>query len=232
MVLRADRTIQTKIAFEHELLGDSWPTNEAELGADHTLVHLGASGERRLLAVLHEGGAQRGADLQHLPHEVGVGDPVAIVGECRSPRGEHRMHRRDGFALPSEGRRRGDQDPAGRHFPGLHGHPFDHVRRVQRRRGVRHAAEGGEATGDGGPTTSLDGLFPALARLTEMDMGINQTRAHQKAVDVDAMSVTGVNLARTRLDGDDSAISDQDVGGGVEPATGIKHASAGQEGRV
>ena len=117
---------------------------------------------------------QRGAVLERAPHHAGVGDAIAVVGEDPHAEVVELAQRRE--LLPARATAR---DAAGDpHVARRVAAPFEHRLHdagvVERRVGVRHAHDRGEASERGAARAGVDGLAVFAARFAEVNLDVDE----------------------------------------------------------
>ena len=138
---------QQDVAGDDRLLGDRRPAGQAQDPGQLALVHLRALGQPGLLRVLRDHAVEGLHVLQRAPHQVRVGDALAVVGEDPHPGGGvgHRAELGQPLAGQAHGDRADREDVA---VPGLAAQApdlLDHTGGVGDRVGVGHGVHGGEA---------------------------------------------------------------------------------------
>src|SRR5213075_3437840 len=98
-------TREKDAADRHDLLGLGGNALEAELHAHATLVHGAAAGERRLLAVVGQGDAERTRVFERRAHHVGAGHGLAVVAQRDGAGADHLAEFGERLALLSDGDR-------------------------------------------------------------------------------------------------------------------------------
>ena len=188
---RADVGREQAVARDHGLLGDRRPAGEAEPPGELALVHLGALGEPRLLGVLGDHAVERLDVLQRPPHQDGVADAVAVVGEDPHPGGGVGHRAELGELLPGQpdGDRTDRVDVA---VAALAPEPpdlLDDAGGVGDRIGVRHRVDGGEAAHGGRLGAGEHGLGILAAGLAQVGVQVDQARQHDQPGRVDDLVV-------------------------------------------
>ena len=102
-----------------------------------------------------------------------------------------------------------------------------HQRRVIRRPGVGHGHHRGEAAGHRSPRPGENGFLPLIAWLTQVDVQVDEARAHPQPGDVHlARSVRGQGAVR---DGDHLAPPQEDVVHAVQRPARVNDPAAAQQ---
>ena len=178
---------QQDVAGDDRLLGDRRPAGQAQDPGQLALVHLRALGQPGLLRVLRDDAVEGLHVLQRAPHQVRVGDALAVVGE--DPHAGRGVGHRAELGQPLAGQAHGDRaDREHVAVPGLAAQPpdlLDHAGGVGDRVGVGHGVHGGEAAEGGGPGAGVDGLGVLAARLAQVGVQVDQARQGDQAAGVD-----------------------------------------------
>jgi hypothetical protein len=147
-------------------------------------VHDPACGHDLVLAVLGQHHAEGQRVLEGPPHEAAVLDPGPVVGEQAHAEVGQLGHRRQLLTGPAHGDGPAHLDPAQRRRPEGH-HLANHAGRVDRRSGVGHGHDRGEAAERRRPAAGLDrlGLLPSW--LAQVGVEVDQPRPHPAAAAVE-----------------------------------------------
>ena len=89
MDVPAGSSREQDVANHHDLFGLGRDALETEARADDAFVHRAARGERRLLAVVGDGDAERARVLERRAHEVRARDRTAVVAHRHGARTDH-----------------------------------------------------------------------------------------------------------------------------------------------
>ena len=221
MVAGAASLGQRQIACDHELLSQRRESGQAEIAGNLAFVH-NAARERWIFAMLDDRPIERGEGFKCGGHQCIVSQPVTVIAEGHRPGLGQRAEVRQllsGAALAEASDR---VHPATAHLLRLLEYALHHVGCVDWRCRVRHAGHGREAPGDGSGGARLDGLFVLAARLTKMDVHVDQSGNNEQAGGVDDP------LERRLIGpaGRNHASCDREVGRRVVAAAGVHNVAA------
>ena len=207
------------VARDDRLLGDAGPAGQPEPAGHLALVAAGVgAGEARVLRVLGDDAAEGLDVLERAPHDAGVVDAVAVVGEDPHgrPRARHETELGELGAVEALGH------GAHRHHLGQAAgtaeveHPLGGFGRVGDGARVGHREDGGVAARCRGRGPGGDGLGVLAAGLAQVHVEVDEARQGDETVGVEHLDVA----ARAhRADLADDAVLDEQVGGvGAEQA--------------
>ena len=172
----AGETREREVPRDRRLLRRRGHPRKAEPGGDRALVHDALRREREILRMLDDEQPERARVLEGVPEEPRVFDGRAVVRERdRARRGE--LHEIGELFPPPSARDRRDREHARAAGRGRAREELGHeARRVDRRLGVRHRADRGEAPANRGTRSGRDrfGLFKA--RLTQVGVQVDEPR--------------------------------------------------------
>lgn len=103
---------------------------------------------------------------------------------------------------------------------------------VDRRLRVGNAGHAREAAGDGRPGAALDRLILLPARLTEVDVHVDQAGGDDEPGGVDRLVGPADRLGAVISDRDDQPVADEQVVDPVDALRGIDHATATNQKRA
>ena len=150
-----DGLIDPNAAQEVEELAED---EEAEIEADEPLMHHTAAGQLQILAVTQDRFVEHGAIFERSSHHLGTGHRRAIVGECYSAACHHLPDLGQFLALAALGDAADGKDVGHSGSFGLQVDKLDGGLIIDRRFGVRHAGNAGDAAGDCGGAPDQRGM--------------------------------------------------------------------------
>jgi hypothetical protein len=188
-----------QIPGHHQLLGEGWQACDPETGGDGALVDLPQAGQGPVFGVFGHQGSGQISEISHRPtQQTGCRHRIAVVGEDADPCLVHPFVVGQFLSLPASG-----QGACGDDLDVADVASLPHSRRCRRapvdgRESVGHGNYGGEASGGRRPPPGRQILLPGLARVTEMDVEIDQTGPEPCATGVDHPVAVGLRLIADR----------------------------------
>ena len=145
----------------------------------------------RLFAVIDDGQAHRRAVAESLPHDVGVGDRVAVVAEADCARLCEFAHLRELLTLALLGNAADGQDAHGSLVPRLSQNVLQCRSSVHRRVGIGHGADGGEAAACRRECAGGYRLLVLEARFAQVAVDVYETGTDDHASGIDDFGMFG-----------------------------------------
>ena len=223
--VRARHLRQDHIAGDHRLFRCRRDAGQAEERGVEAFVHDAAIGEVRILLVRDDRHPQHRAVFQRAPHELRIGDRLAVIADRDASRRSQIRELRQllAFQTFADGT---DGIHATRAVPRRLGddHLGDRPLVVRRNR-VRHRAHRRVPARHCRPSSGRDRLFMFLAGLAQMGVQIDETGHDHQTAGIDGFG------GRLQLLADfaDRIVGDQDISFGVEPLTRIDDAPASDQ---
>lgn len=214
------------------LFARGWPAAKSEESAPVTFVHDSVSHEGVILAVIEDGELKHAGVFQGSPHQFIVLDAMSIVGDGDDP---GVFERADGCHFLA-GEAFGD-GPGHKHINrgfifGFVAYKSHRARLIDRGGGIGHAKDRTETAACGRAGSRGDSLLGRLARFTQVNMEIDQSRADDEAVGFDPLGVSRGLESSVPADGGNFSIVNQEIGFCIELVGGVDDTAAGQEHRI
>ncbi len=212
---------QGDVAAGHHVLGGGGHSGQPEEHRHHPLVHHALLRQLADFGVVQHRLVEHQAILEGPPHQFGVADRVAVVGEGDRA-GLDQLADLGQFlplAILADAGHHEDVAVAGPFGP-LAGE-LDGPLAVDGRVGIGHAGDRGEPAGQRGGRAGLDGLVLLEARLAEVDVHVDQAGRHDFARRVDHRFLPG----RGGIVSGDAAVGQQQVGYAIHLLRWIDHAA-------
>ena len=215
---------QQQVAGQGHGLGGFRDAGQAEEAGGGAFMGQAAFGQVLVLGVEDHCQVEGGGVFQGTAQGTAAAEVVQTVAESHAA-GVAQGHQ-FGQLLASQALAQGAD---GEHLgvPGLAGAVEDqlgHGRGVQHRFGKRRAAQAGDATGSGRQGFAGDIALAAVARFTQGDVQIDQTRTRHQALGID--DLVGDETHRGLADGDNLAAFQMQVADLIQAAVGVDHAGA------
>ena len=212
------------VALDHGRFRGRLHTAQAETKRSWAFVHRAVFGHARVFRVLDDGEVETGRRPQRVAHHGVAEDGTAVVADCDPAGALQGSEISKHGALAGMGR--GDNREHVDHSAAFRllnpGNPFG---RIDNRRRVRHAANGSEAASSSSGSSGCDALFVALARLTQVDVQINEAGGDDQAASVEGF-VCGAADFVGGCELRDAAVAQEQVHGCVQLCGRVDNATA------
>ena len=232
MHVRPGRLGQQDVPRHDHLLARRRPAAQTQHRAPIALVHHPVGHQRVILAMIHHRQIEHLRVFQRPAHHVVVLHAMTVIGDRHHAGLLERADRRQFLAreVLRDGPRDIDVHDALRRGPLVNQRHRPGV--VNRRRRVGHANHRGESAARRRRSAGGDRLLGHLARLTQMDVQINQPRANHLPADVHPLGVGRRLGRRVRPDRGNLPLANQHIRTAIEAVGGINHPTAGEKQRI
>jgi hypothetical protein len=160
--------------------GEPRLSGQAEPGRHRSLVHGRSARERGILRVLDDRHSEEASVLEGVSQKRPIGEPLPVIRERDRARDPHLAELRELLPELAAGDRADGIEPCPRLAPRLGRHELGDRPVVHDGIGIGHRADGGEASGRGGPQPRSDRLRVLAAGLPEVGVQVDESRHHDE----------------------------------------------------
>jgi len=222
--VRAGVSGQDDVACDDHVLGGVRPAAKAEPGGHHALVHRRPLGHGLVLAVIHDRQVEHLGVLDRAAHDLVVLHAPAVIGDGDDAGALQRTGGRKLLSLLADGDAPGRVDVDDRAMLDGIVDVLDRAGTVGHRRCVRHADDGGESAGGGGPRPSLNRLLVGLAGLAKCTWMSDEAGTGHEATRVNRLRLL---LLLGGQAGNERPVGDEEIALGVGPGGRVDDAGMG-----
>ena len=219
---------EERVAGDHDRLGRVGNALHPEPRGGPALVHDAVPLEIGILGVLDDRHAQGAGQLERPAHDLRVPHRLSVVGDRDRARLDQLLDLGQGFAHLSAGHRGDGMDARVPALAGAPDHVFDPRAVVERRGGVRHAGDRGEAAPRRGAGSRLDRLLLFLPRLAQVHVDVHEPGTDHGALHRQHLGGTALADLGGRVlpQAGDLAVHDPEILHAVDAARGIEDPTA------
>ena len=221
---------EQNIARHNHFLARRRPAAQTERGAPVTFMHHAVGHERIILTMIKQRQVKHLGVLAGAAHEIVILHTMAVVGDGDDAGFFQAADGREFFAGEIFTDGAGDKNIYHAFPSSAFANQRDRASIVNRRCGVGHTDERGEAATRRCRRAAGDIFFGGLAGLAQMNMQVNQTGRNDFAGDIQRRHAGG--RRNVFADGGDFASENEHVGNGIKLVGGINHAAAGEKQRI